>query len=85
MSLFEEVREVISEQLGLRVEEIKSESSIISDLGADSIDIVELVIALEEEFDLEIPDEDAEKIQTVSDAVKHIERKINRTSTAEKR
>lgn len=85
MSLFEEVKEVISEQLGLRPEEIKLESSFINDLGADSLDTVELVMVLEEKFNIEIPDEDAEKIRTISEAVKYIEEKINRTSTAKKR
>lgn len=77
MSLFEEIREVISEQLGVKPEEVKPRSSFINDLDADSLDTVELIMALEEKFDIEIPDEDAERIQTVGDAVKYIETKTN--------
>jgi len=66
------IREIIAEQLGLREEEIKSEANFLDDLGADSLDIVELVMAMEEEFEMEIPDEDAEKIQTVQDAVNYV-------------
>ena len=67
------VREKISEQLGVAADEVKPESSFIEDLGADSLDIVELVMALEEEFGNEIPDEQAEKLQTVGDVIKYIE------------
>jgi acyl carrier protein len=67
------VREKISEQLGVAADEVKPESSFIEDLGADSLDIVELVMALEEEFNIEISDEDAEKIRTVKDVVTYIE------------
>lgn len=70
--IFEKVKDIISEQLGIDAEEINMESSFIDDLGADSLDIVELIMALETEFDLEIPDEDAEKIATVSDVVGYI-------------
>lgn len=70
--VFEKVRDIIVEQLGVDAEEIKPESSFIDDLGADSLDIVELIMALEEEFDLEIPDKEAEKIATVGDAVEYI-------------
>lgn len=70
--VFEKVKKIIAEQLSLEEEEITMDSSFIDDLGADSLDIVELVMALEEEFDLEIPDEDAEKIGTVADAVNYI-------------
>lgn len=73
MAVFDQVKGIIVEQLGVEAEEVKSESSFVEDLGADSLDIVELVMALEEEFDMEIPDEDAEKIKTVGDAVKYIE------------
>ena len=66
------VREIISEQLGVSADEITPEASFIEDLGADSLDIVELVMALEEEFDIEIPDEEAEKIQSVGQAVDYI-------------
>ncbi|HHW22604.1 MAG TPA: acyl carrier protein [Clostridiaceae bacterium] len=70
--VFEKVRDIIVEQLGVDADEIKPESSFIDDLGADSLDIVELIMALEEEFDLEIPDKEAEKIATVGDAVEYI-------------
>lgn len=76
MGLFEEIREVVSEQLGVKPEQVKPEASFISDLGADSLDTVELVMALEEKFDIEIPDEDAQEVQTISDVVKYIENKI---------
>lgn len=75
MSVEEKVKEIIAEQLGVKKEEIKGESSFIDDLGADSLDTVEVVMALEEEFGIEIPDEDAEKITTVGEAVKYIEAK----------
>ena len=64
---------IISEQLGLDEEEIILEASFVDDLGADSLDIVELVMALEEEYGIEIPDEDAEKIKTVQDAITYIQ------------
>ena len=67
------VREKIAEQLGVAADEVKPESSFIEDLGADSLDIVELVMALEEEFNIEISDEDAEKIRTVKDVVGYIQ------------
>ena len=67
------VRKIISEQLGVSEEEVKPEASFIEDLGADSLDIVELVMALEEEYAIEISDEDAEKIRTVKDVVGYIE------------
>lgn len=66
------VKEIIAEQLSIDVAEVKPEASFIDDLGADSLDTVELIMAFEEEFDLEIPDEEAEKIKTVGDAVEHI-------------
>ena len=71
-SIEERIREIIMEQLGVEAEEIKPEASFIEDLGADSLDTVELVMALEEEFDMEIPDEEAEKIDTVGKAIEHI-------------
>lgn len=72
MANFEKVKALISEQLGIDEADITMESSFIEDLGADSLDIVELVMALEEEFDIVIPDEDAEKIRTVGEAVNYI-------------
>ncbi|HBC92019.1 MAG TPA: acyl carrier protein [Pelotomaculum sp.] len=73
MAIIDKVKAIIVEQLGVEEAEVKMESSFVDDLGADSLDIVELVMALEEEFDLEIPDEDAEKIRTVGDSVKYIQ------------
>jgi len=72
--VFEKIKEIISDQLGIDAEEIKMESSFVDDLGADSLDIVELIMALETEFDLEIPDEDAEKISIVGDVVNYIKK-----------
>ena len=69
------VRAIIAEQLGVKIEEVTDAASFIEDLGADSLDTVELVMALEEEFGIEIPDEDAEKMVTVGDAIKYIEQK----------
>lgn len=71
--VFEKVKKIIVEQLSAEESEVTSEASFIEDLGADSLDIVELIMALEEEFGVEIPDEDAEKISTVGDAVKYIQ------------
>jgi len=71
----ERVRAIIAEQLGVKLEEVTDSASFIEDLGADSLDTVELVMALEEEFGIEIPDEDAEKMVTVGDAIKYIEQK----------
>ncbi|MDR2081340.1 MAG: acyl carrier protein [Campylobacteraceae bacterium] len=73
MALFDDVKEVVVEQLNVNPAEVKEESKFVEDLGADSLDVVELVMALEEKFDIEIPDTDAEKIVTVGDAVKYIE------------
>ncbi len=70
--VFEKVKKIIVEQLGVEEDDIQMESSFIDDLGADSLDIVELIMALEEEFDIEIPDSEAEKITTVGDAVDYI-------------
>ena len=72
MSIEDRVKKSVSDQLGNSLYEIQSDSSFVDDLGADSLDTVELVMALEEEFDLEIADEDAEKISTVNDAVEYI-------------
>jgi acyl carrier protein len=71
----ERVKSIIVEQLGVSLEEVTPAASFIEDLGADSLDIVELIMALEEEYDMEIPDEDAEKIQTVDDVIKYIQSK----------
>ena len=73
MALFEDVAKVVAEQLSIEVSEIKAESKFTEDLGADSLDVVELVMALEEQFDIEIPDEKAEGIKTVQDAINFIE------------
>lgn len=79
MNVEEKVKEIIADQLGVKKIEIKPESSFVDDLGADSLDTVEIVMALEEEFGIEIPDEDAEKISTVGDAIKYIEEKIQKS------
>jgi len=75
MGMEERVQEIIVEQLGISKEELAPEASFIDDLGADSLDIVELVMAMEEEFDIEIPDDDAEKIQTIGDALAYLKEK----------
>jgi acyl carrier protein len=71
----ERIRAIIAEQLGVKQEEVTDQAKFIEDLGADSLDTVELVMALEEEFGIEIPDEDAEKMVSVGDAIKYIEEK----------
>jgi acyl carrier protein len=73
MAVFEDVKEVVVEQLSVGADEVKAEAKFIEDLGADSLDVVELVMALEEKFDIEIPDDKAESILTVQDAVNYIE------------
>jgi acyl carrier protein len=70
---FEQVKEVIVEQLNVSPEEVKPEANFVNDLGADSLDVVEMIMALEEKFGIEIPDSEAEKIQTVQDVVNYIE------------
>jgi len=75
-SIEERVKKIVAEQLGVKEEDIQSGASFVEDLGADSLDTVELVMALEEEFGIEIPDEDAEKISTVGDAVRYISGKV---------
>ncbi|HOI84306.1 MAG: acyl carrier protein [Campylobacterales bacterium] len=73
MAIFDDVKAVVVEQLNVGADEVKPESKFVEDLGADSLDVVELVMALEEKFDVEIPDDQAEKIQTVQNAVDFIE------------
>ncbi len=73
MALIDDVKAVVVEQLNVNADEVKEESKFVEDLGADSLDVVELVMALEEKFDIEIPDADAESIATVGDALKYIE------------
>jgi len=73
----QKVKEIVADRLGVDPEEVTPEASFIEDLGADSLDTVELVMALEEEFGIEIPDEDAEKIQTVGDAIEYIQKHLN--------
>lgn len=73
MSTFEKVRDIVVDQLGVEADEVAIESTFIDDLGADSLDIVELIMAFEEEFGIEIPDEAAEKIKTVQDVVTYID------------
>jgi acyl carrier protein len=76
MGLEDRVSAIIVEQLGVTKEELAPRASFIDDLGADSLDIVELVMAMEEEFDIEIPDGDAEKIQTIEDVITYVKAKI---------
>lgn len=71
-SVFDKVKAIIVDQLGVEEDQVTPDASFIEDLGADSLDIVELIMALEEEFDIEVPDEDAEKLLTVRDAVDYI-------------
>lgn len=75
-SIESKVKGIIVEQLGVNAEEVTRDASFIDDLGADSLDTVELVMAFEEEFDAEIPDEEAEKLKTVGDAIDYIEKKL---------
>ena len=74
-SIEQRVKAIVAEQLGVKEEEVTNDSSFVDDLGADSLDIVELVMELEEEFDVQIPDTDAEKIKTVGEAIDYIEAK----------
>ena len=73
----DKIKTIIAEQLGVKFEEVTQEASFVNDLGADSLDTVELIMGLEEEFEIEIPDEDAEKIKTVGDIIKYIEDKVH--------
>ncbi len=72
-STFDRVKDIVVEQLGVEEDEVTENASFVEDLGADSLDVVELVMALEEEFGIQIPEEEAEKIQTVGQAVRYIE------------
>lgn len=76
----QKVKSIIAEQLGVKVEEVTDQASFVDDLGADSLDTVELVMALEEEFGIEIPDEDAEKMKSVGEAVRYIEEKASKST-----
>ena len=76
MSLEDRIAEIIVEQLGVSREEISPDASFVEDLGADSLDIVELVMAMEEEFDVEIPDDDAARIEKIRDAVAYLKQKL---------
>ena len=77
MSIEERVRKIVCEQLGVGDDEVQNDSSFVDDLGADSLDTVELVMGLEEEFKTEIPDEEAEKITTVQEAIDYINKNLN--------
>ena len=76
MAVADKVKSIIVEQLGVEAAEVTTEASFTDDLGADSLDIVELVMSLEENFDIEIPDEDAEKIQTIGDAIAYLKERL---------
>ncbi len=76
MSVEQKVKQIIVEQLGVDENQVDNTASFVDDLGADSLDIVELIMAFEEAFDLDIPDEDAEKIRTVKDAIDYVEAKM---------
>ena len=76
MAVEERIKKIIAEQLGVEEDEVVPDAKFVEDLGADSLDTVELVMALEEEFEIEIPDEDAEKIQTVSASVDFVKEKV---------
>lgn len=83
MSLFEEIQEIICEQLKAKPEEVKLETSFVEDLGADSLDLIELVMALEEKYDIEISDENAEGMNTVDDVIRYVAKKTNRDLDSE--
>ena len=76
MSTFDKVKNIVVEQLGVSEADVQIDSTFIDDLGADSLDLVELIMAFEEEFEIEIPDDAAEKIKTVRDAVDYIEKQV---------
>ncbi|MFN7064600.1 MAG: acyl carrier protein [Aquificaceae bacterium] len=76
MELVQRIREIIADQLGVEVEKLNPDAKFVEDLGADSLDVVELIMAFEEEFGIEIPDEDAEKIRTVGDVIDYLKEKV---------
>ncbi len=76
MDLEQRIKEIIADQLGVEVEKLNPEAKFVEDLGADSLDVVELVMAFEEEFGIEIPDEDAEKIRTVGDVMNYLKERV---------
>jgi len=76
-NIAEKIKQIVSEQLGVDEAEVTPTASFVDDLGADSLDTVELVMALEEAFEIEIPDEEAEKIRTVQDAITYVEKKVS--------
>ncbi len=82
-SIEERVKKIVSDQLGVKEEEVTPEASFVDDLGADSLDTVELVMALEEEFETEIPDEQAEKIETIQDAIDYIKEHMDKEKQSE--
>lgn len=77
-NIAEEIKKLISESISTDINEIKEDSKFVDDLGADSLDIVELVMAMETKFDIEIPDEDAQKIKTVGEAIDYISKKLSK-------
>lgn len=81
-SVAEKVKEIVSKQMGVSNDQITNQTSFVNDLGADSLDTVELVMEFENAFDMNIPDEDAEKIQTIGDAINYIEEKVNKCGGA---
>jgi acyl carrier protein len=76
MDLETRVKEIIADQLGVEIEKLREDANFVQDLGADSLDVVELVMAFEEEFGIEIPDEDAEKIRTVGDVINYLKERV---------
>ena len=81
MEIDKEVKEIVSKQLDINIDKMKNDASFIDDLGADSLDVVELIMALEEKFDIRIPDEDAEKMNTIGNVIEYIKTKVDVTSS----